>query len=160
MRDAQIRKLTRAAVIGALYAGVTLLAAPISFGPLQCRVSEALCVLPWFFPEASWGLFAGCLLSNLLGGAGALDVIFGSLTTLLAGLLTARIRSRWLACLPPVALNGLIVGAVLAYTGAPGAFWAAYPLLAGQVFVGEAAAVYLLGLPLMTLIPKILPKSH
>ena len=64
----KLQKLCCAAVIGALYAAVTLLLAPISYGNLQCRVSEALCILPWFFPETAWGLFAGCLLANLLGG--------------------------------------------------------------------------------------------
>ena len=70
MKRGKLHALCRAAVIGALYAAVTLLAAPISFGNLQCRVSEALCILPWFFPETAWGLFVGCILANLLGAAG------------------------------------------------------------------------------------------
>lgn len=154
MRDGAVRKLTHAAVIAALYAAVTLLAAPISFGTLQCRVSEALCVLPWLLPEASWGLFAGCLLSNLLSGAGPLDVVFGSLATLLAALLTRRCPRKWLAGLPPVLLNALIVGAVLAYSTVPERPLPAFLLFSGQIALGEAAAVYLLGLPLLSFFAK------
>ena len=107
MTDTRLQKLCRAAVIGALYAAVTLLLAPISYGNLQCRVSEALCILPWFFPETSWGLFVGCLLANLLGGNGPLDIIFGSLATLIACLITARVKARGLALLPPVVVNAV-----------------------------------------------------
>ena len=83
------RKLTAAAVTGAAYAALTMLLAPISYGAIQCRVSEVLCILPFFIPCTAWGLFAGCAIANLLSAAGILDVIFGSLATLLAALCTA-----------------------------------------------------------------------
>ncbi len=153
--DARLRKLCRAAVVGALYAAVTLLLAPISYGNLQCRISEALCILPWFFPETSWGLFVGCLLANLLGGNGPLDIIFGSLATLIACLITARIRLRGLALLPPVIVNGVMVGAMLAYVITPDSFWASYPVFAAEVAVGEAVAMYVLGLPLSFVLERI-----
>ena len=93
-------------------------------GVVQCRFSEALCVLPFFFPETVWGLFAGCLITNILSPYGLLDLIVGSLATLIAALLTARCRKKWLAPLPPVVLNTLLVGAVIAYeeTGLTAAF--------------------------------------
>ena len=155
MNDSRIKKLCRAAVIGALYAAVTLLLAPISYGSLQCRVSEALCILPWFFPETTWGLFIGCLLANLLGGNGPLDVVFGSLATLFACLITARVKPRGLALLPPVVVNAVMVGAMLAYVISPDSFWSAYPVFALEVAAGELVAMYVLGLPLSYLLERI-----
>jgi uncharacterized membrane protein len=111
-----LKFLIRAAVIAALYAAVTLLLAPISYGPLQFRVSEALTLLPMLTPAAIPGLFVGCLAANLLGGATALDIVFGSLATLGAAILTRRLREKPLiAALPPVLVNAFVVGAVLAY---------------------------------------------
>ena len=86
-----IKKIVQGALIGALYAALTLVAAPISFGLMQVRISEALCILPFFTPAAVPGLFVGCVVANLLGGAALYDVIFGSLATLLAAVFT-----RWL----------------------------------------------------------------
>ena len=74
-------KLIIPAVVGALYAALTMLLAPISYGNLQFRISEALCVLPVFFPYTSVGLFLGCALANMISAAGILDVVFGSLAT-------------------------------------------------------------------------------
>lgn len=150
-----IRKVNRAAVIAAAYAAVTLAAAPVSFGPMQLRLSEALCVLPWFFPESAWGLFVGCVLANLIGGGGIADIVFGSAATLIAALATSKIKNRWLACLQPVIFNSVIVGAVLA-VAANGGFW----VCAGGVFVGEALVMYLLGLPLTYLLPKLSVFKH
>lgn len=139
-----LRFALRAGVVAALYAALTLLLAPISYGPLQLRVAEALTLLPILTPAAIPGLFVGCLAANLLGGATALDVAFGSLATLAAAILTRRFRERPLvAALPPVAVNAFVVGAVLAYAyNLP--FW----LTALQVGAGQLGACYLLGLPL------------
>lgn len=155
MKKPQLHRLTRAAAVGALYAAVTLLTAPISFGAIQCRVSEALTLLPWLFPETGWGLFIGCLIANIVGSASPLDIVFGSLATLLAALLTARIRPKALAALPPVLVNAVMVGAALSYAASPEAFWLSFPLIAAEIAVGEAAAVYALGLPLIALLEKI-----
>lgn len=146
------RFLTQAAIIAALYAALTLLLQPISGfqGNFQLRVSEALTLLPVFTPAAVPGLFVGCLIANLLGGATVLDVIFGSLATLLAALLTRRLRfNRFLAALPPVVMNMLIVGAVLAYS-------LHLPLLPsmGWVALGQLIACYALGLPLVWALAK------
>ncbi len=150
-----LEKLTRAAIIGAAYAALTIVAAPVSYGPLQFRVSEALCVMPWFFPESIWGLTVGCVIANLVGGNGPLDVVFGSLATLMAAFATSKAKSRFLACLPPAIFNGFIIGAVLAWVLSRDMFWTAFITYGAQVFVGEIAVMYALGLPLMTFLPKI-----
>ena len=72
------RSITAAAIVGAAYAALTMLLAPISYGAIQVRVSEALCILPYFLPCTAWGLFAGCAIANVLTG-NIFDIIFGSL---------------------------------------------------------------------------------
>lgn len=161
-------KLAFAAVVGALYAILTMVLAPISYGPLQFRISEALCVLSYFTPAAAWGLFIGCAIANTLSAAGLPDVIFGSLATLIACLgmsavgkyMKDSLKSRLLACFLPVIVNAVIVGAMLtyAYIGLsplehPGAF----AVCAGEVALGELPVMYLFGLPLMSWLPKYLP---
>lgn len=138
------------AVIGAIYAVLTVFLAPISYGAIQFRVSEALTVIPYLFPPATWGLFIGCLIANLFSPAVTIaDIVFGSLATLLAGYLTSRIKNKWFAPLPPVVINAVVVGLVLAYTTAPDAVTAAFPTIALSVAIGEFGACYALGLPLL-----------
>ena len=152
-------KLIIPAVVGALYAALTMLLAPISYGNLQFRISEALCVLPVFFPYTSVGLFLGCALANMISAAGILDVVFGSLATLCAGLCAAAMPSvtmRVLACLSPVVWNGVVIGAVLAWSFARDAFWQSFLLFGAEVALGEAGVLFLLGMPLISLIPRIL----
>ena len=154
-----VRKIAYAAVVGAAYAALTMLMAPISYGPLQIRLSEALCILPYFFPSTAWGLFVGCAVANLLSTAGILDVVFGSLATLGACLVTAwlgrRNGSKILACLPPVVFNGVIIGAVLSWMFASrDAFWESMLLFGLEVAGGEVIALYAVGLPLLYLLPR------
>lgn len=143
------RKLAKGALIGALYVLLTIAFAPVSFGLVQLRVSEALTVLPYFTSAAVPGLFVGCLLSNLVMGAPVYDVAFGSLATLLAALLTRalakRAASRWLAPAPPIIMNGLIVGAVLSFGYELGGYW----ICVAAVAAGEAVAAYALGMPIL-----------
>ena len=87
------RNLAFAAVVGAAYCALTLLLAPISFGAVQFRVSEALCILPAFLPGSAWGLWLGCALANFFGGYGVPDIVFGALATLGSSLCAAR-RAR------------------------------------------------------------------
>ena len=109
-----VRYLTKAAVVAALYAALTLAFQPISFGQVQFRIAEALTALPLLMPEAIPGLFVGCLIANLFGGGVLLDVILGSLATLTAALFTRKLRSKPPAALAmPVLLNGLVVGPVV-----------------------------------------------
>ncbi len=158
------RSLCIGAAIAGLYAALTLLLAPISYGNLQCRVSEALTLLPVVFPEAIPGLTVGCLIANLIGSSTPWDIVFGTLATLLAALLTWATRhTRWtrlrlpiLSAVWPVAVNALIVGTVLSLT-------LHLPLLMTmlEVGVGEAAALCL-GLLLFPAMERVerLPFMH
>ena len=125
MHKMTVRQLTTAAIVGALYAALTLLSSAfgIAYGPVQFRISEALCVLPFLFPETAWGLFVGCWVSNLISPYGALDMVVGSLATLIAALWTAKCRRKWLAPLPPVVCNAVLVGAVRCWHGSRVALW-------------------------------------
>ena len=144
------RRLAAAGLIAAIYAAATLILPIPQYMGIQFRVAEAMTLLPFLFPEAIPGLAVGCFLANLLGSPIMLDWIFGTLATLLAALWTRRMPNLWLAALPPVLCNMVIVGAEIAWfevqSGA--AFWPVYGLSALTVGLGEAAACYLLGVPL------------
>lgn len=144
------QQLTFGALTAAMYVALTGLFAPISFSAVQFRVSEAMTLLPVLSGAAVPGLFAGCMMSNLLFGAPWQDVVFGSLATLLAALCTRRFKhDLWLAALMPVAFNGVIVGLTLsAMYGLP--LWATM----GTVALGEAAVCYVLGVPLVRLMQQ------
>lgn len=158
MKKLTTRQIALAAVTGALYVVLSYLASlmNLAYGPIQFRFSEALTVLPFLSPVTAWGLFVGCVISNILSPYGVLDLIVGSAATLIAGLATARCRNRWLAPLPPVICNGLLVGAMLAYyeAGLSGAFWGAFAYNAATVSLGELAVCYVLGLPLLAALER------
>ena len=161
--DKRTYKIVTAAVVGAVYAALTIALMPISFGMIQFRISEVLCILPFFMPCTAWGLFIGCALANLISG-NIIDVIFGSLATLFAALAAAyigkrrrRISGELLACLMPVLFNGVIVGAVITagYNGMSifgnlGIF----AMNCGFVALGEAGVLFAIGYPLMRQLPK------
>lgn len=140
------RNLVLSAILAALYAALTLLLAPISYGEIQCRVSEAMTMLPVLLPQAIPGLAVGCLIANLIGSATPWDVIFGTLATLIAAILTYRTRNvltgkaklPLLSALWPILLNALIVGAVLSLT-----LHIPFFATALSVGIGEAVAVAL-----------------
>lgn len=159
MKNKNTQKLTLAAMVAAAYAVLSLLGAVfgITYGPIQVRFSEALCLLPFLFPETAWGLGVGCLIANLFSPYGVLDIVVGSLATLIAALITSRCRNVWLAALPPEACNMVLVGAVLAYeqAGTSAAFWPAYGLNAVTVGAGEAIACLVLGVLLVKQLPRI-----
>ena len=152
------KKLTRCALIAAIYVALTLLsnALNLAYGPIQLRFSEAMTVLPFLMPEASWGLFIGCVLSNILSPYGPLDMIVGSAATLLAALLTARCRNKWTAALPPVLCNAILIGALIAWeeAGVGNGFPPAFFYNALTVGLGEAVACYVLGIPLLGMMQK------
>lgn len=163
MKSLSLRKLTLAAVIAAVYAALTMLLPALSYSNWQFRISEALCILPFFFPYTTWGLFVGCMIANIISTVGPIDVIFGSLATLGAGLCTAAIGRggstplrRVLGCLMPVLFNGVIIGAELALIagGSEGSRLALFAVYGLEVAIGEAGVMFIIGLPLMTLLPK------
>ena len=135
--------MTHAAAVAAIYIVLTMVFQPISFGPVQFPVSEALCILPFFTPAAVPGLFVGCLLSNLFCGAAALDVIFGSLATLIGAVGSYLLRhNRWAVCVPPIMANTIIIPWVLRY-----AYGSAdlIPVAMVTVGAGEILAIGVLG---------------
>ena len=158
MKKLSTKQLTFAALVGALYVVLSYLSDifGLSFGTFQLRFSEALTVLPFLCPASAWGLFAGCVLFNLLSPYGIPDLIFGSLATLVAGLLTARCKNKWLGPLPPLLCNGVVVGALLAYyqTGFTAAFPAAFAFQGFFVALGELAACFGLGMPLLAVLTR------
>lgn len=157
MRNSTTKDLTLAAVVAALYAALTLALPGPSYGYVQLRVAEALTVLPFLFPAAAPGLMVGCLAANLLSPYGAADVVCGTAATALAAFLTMKMPNKWLAPLPPVLCNGILVGGMLAWYGAgfgPG-FWPMFALSGPGVALGELAACYVLGGILLRVLPRV-----
>lgn len=152
-----VKYLVQGAVIAAMYIALTLLLKPISYGQLQVRVAEALTILPFFTPAAVPGLFIGCLLANVFGGLGLLDIIFGSIATLIAAYLTSKIKIKWLAPLPSVIVNAIIVGWVISEVYA-----LPYLITALFILVGQFIACYGIGYPLLLLLKqtKIFDKEN
>ena len=144
MQGKKTRLMTESALIAAVYVALVLLFKPISFGAIQFRIAEARCVLTFFSLSAVPGLAIGCLLGNFFSGAAMPDVIFGTFATLLAAILSYKLRtvSKWLVCLPPILANAIIVPFVLqyAYGVTDGYFF-----LFATVGLGEILAVGVLG---------------
>ena len=142
-RNKSVYFMTHAAVIAAIYIVLTMLLAPISFGPIQFRISEALCILPYFTPAAVPGVFIGCFLSNILGGAEMLDIIFGSLATLIGALGSYYLRKhKRLVCIPPIVSNTIMIPWILRYAyGLPDLI----PQMMLTVGIGEILAIGVLG---------------
>lgn len=157
--------MTRAAIVAALYAAITLLVYPLSFGYLQIRFSEALTILPFYMPEAVPGLFIGCIIANMFSpNIVILDVIFGSFATLLAAVLTYSCRhlgksGKWLAPLPPVITNAVIIGLVIALSttsiGESAPFHVTFLFNALTVGLGQLISCYGLGIPLSFFMDKV-----
>ncbi len=150
--------LARCSLIAAAYAVLTLAFPAMSYGPVQVRISEALCILPFFMGEAVWGLTAGCFIANLIGVSIGVtlpwDILVGTLATFLAVVITRKIRMKWLLPLPTVISNAVLVGAMLTYVILPEAeaipLW--YNIL--TVGAGEVIACYGLGMPLFAVMKK------
>lgn len=148
------KRIAICGVIAAVYAAVTISTAAFSYGPIQFRISEALCVLPFFLPYTTFGLFAGCLIANIFSTVSALDIIIGSAATLIGCLWTSKVKNPYLAPLPTVICNWIMVGAMLAYVYTPDAFIQGFITMGAEVAVGEAAVMGLLGLPLTFYLDK------
>lgn len=139
----QIQMVAHGAMIAAIYVVLTMLFAPFSFRAIQVRVAEALTILPLFTPAAIPGLFVGCILANILGGAIIWDVIFGSLATLIGAVVGRMLRkNRWLVPIPAIVSNTVIVPLVLRY-----GYGENLPILLMAVYVavGEIISCYVLG---------------
>lgn len=132
-------------ILAGLYLSLTLMLAPISYGTIQLRLAECLCILPALFPYSSWGLFVGCLLSNLLYPAiGIYDIIFGSLTTLLAALITSKLKNVWIAPIPPIVLNAFVLPLIWLLSGGETVYW----INVLSIFISQTIVLYAAGVPL------------
>ncbi len=144
-RKNKIQGISISAIIASSYIVLTLFSSAVglSGGAVQIRLSEALTVLPVFTPYAIPGLFAGCLVSNILTGCAVWDVIFGSITTLLAAALTYTLKKYNILCLiPPIVLNSIIIPIILIEVySANGAFWC----FSLTVFIGQFISCGILG---------------
>lgn len=145
--------LVQAAMIAALYIVLTFIANALGLASqaIQVRFSEALTILPYFTPAAIPGLFAGCLLSNILTGCALPDIIFGSLATLIGALLTRKLRKhKWMAPVPPIVANAIIVPLVLLYAYGVKPLWLSFI----TVTAGEIISCGVLGMLLLFALQK------
>lgn len=150
-----VKRLVKTAIIAALYAVITLVLAPISYGPIQFRVSEIMVLLAFFDPFYIVGLTLGCFIANILGPNGLADIIFGTVATFIsvyAVSITERFvkskkTSLIIASLWPTIFNGVIIGWMLNYIYQ-------FPLVLsiGEVAIGEFVVVTIVGVPIVRLL--------
>ena len=157
------KRLVRGAIIAGLYLVLTLIFAPISFKAFQVRISESLTLLPFLTIDAIWGLFIGCFIANFFSPFGFIDVIFGSLLTLLAAYLTYLTRKTkkiYLAPIPPIFINGFGVSFYLTMLSNQNLNFKnfnfkLYLSISLSIIIGEAISTYLIGLPLIIYLSKL-----
>lgn len=145
--------ITQAAIIAALYTVLVLIFSFSSFGPVQFRIAEALTILPYFTPAAIPGVTIGCFLSAVITGADALDMIFGSLATLIAAVLSYQLRNKkYMVPIPPIIANAIVVPFVLRY-----AYGEAQPicLMMLSVGAGQIVSAGILGTLLLMALDKV-----
>lgn len=162
MRKTRLLRVTRAAVIAAMYVVLTFLSSVfgLAYGSVQFRLSEVLTILPLFTADAIPGLAVGCLLANIQSSLGAVDMIFGTGATLIAAILTRALRGVKIRSLPllsmsmPVLINAVVVAVELSFfiPDAAGASGLLFSFL--TVGGGEAAVCYILGIPFYFCISK------
>lgn len=152
MKNKRILYLTQAAIVAAIYVVLTLFSKPLSFGFVEVRLSEALCVLPFLMPSSVWGLFAGCFIANIFSGS-IFDIVFGSLATLIGAYIASKIKIKWLCPLPTVLSNAIIIPLVIMNYSK---IWSlsAYFIAAGGVLASEIVSVYVVGMVLLLALEK------
>lgn len=146
------RYITTAGIIAAIYIVLCIALRPISFGAVQFRIAESLCILPYFTSAAVPGLAVGCFLANILGGADLFDIIFGTLATLIGAAGSYYLRKRkYLVSLPPILANTIILPFVFRFAyGEASPFW----ILAGTIGLGEVVSAGILGTLLLLMLEK------
>lgn len=162
-----IKNITKISMIAGIYAAITFATFFISFGAVQYRVSESLTVLPLFSALAIPGLTLGCVVANLIGvfmgvnPVGFIDAIFGSVATLIAGILTYQVGKSsnkfvryLLAPLPPVMINALVIGFEISYFFVGSISLEIFLFNTISVFIGQAVICYGIGIPLMIALEK------
>ena len=143
MKNNLTKRITRTAIIAAIYAACTFAIAPFAYGNIQFRISEVLVLLALFDPLYISGLTLGCLIANMLGPNGLMDIIFGTLATLIGAIFSRMLRKhKYLVCVPPILSNALIIPWVLKFAyGAEDLV----PFMMLTVGIGEVLAVGVLG---------------
>lgn len=162
----KLREFTIVAMIAAIYAVTSIALAPISYGPIQVRVSEALTLLPLIYPPSIIGVTLGCFVTNLVGAMtgmnilGFVDVFVGTLATFMAAWCTYKLRNVQVKGLPllsasmPVIFNAVFIGLELAIAFYPATLMVGFITSAFQVGLGELIACFVLGIPLINLLKK------
>ena len=152
VKTPQTKFWIQAALIAAIYATLTIVLGSFGYGPIQFRIAEALTILPALTPAGIPGLFVGCMVANILGPYGMLDMVLGGGATLIAAILSYKLRKRpLLVPLPPVLVNAVVIGCMLYY-----AYGVPMSLLAcmATVGVGQLVSCYVLGYPLLKILSK------
>ena len=166
MKKLTTRQIALNGVVAGLYAAITILTASFAYGNIQFRIADSLCVLVVLEPSLTIGLTLGCLISNIFSTVSALDIVIGTAGTLLGCLLAAKVKQDWLIPVPVILANAVLVGAMLAYVLTPDALVQGFFLNGGEVLLGEAVVLYLLGVPLLLffrrsgLMEKLLRGAH
>ena len=169
MKKLNTRQIALNGIVAGLYAAITILTASFAYGNIQFRISEALMMLLLFEPSLTVGLTLGCLIANIFStvSISVLDMVVGTSATLLACLLTTRIKKPWLAPLPTILVNAVMVGAMLSCLYMPTErFLYGLTMFGAQVGFGEAVVLYVLGVPLYyamkktNFIEKLLHPKH
>lgn len=149
------RYLAKSSLLAAVYVVLTIILGDFSYGPIQFRIAEALVLLPLVEPAAIMGVTVGCVIANIFGGYGPIDIFGGSAVTLVAAYLTSKMPNKILGAVPPIVLNGLIVSIwVSKFSGLP------YLLVSANIVLGETIAVGVLGILLVSLYSKYVKTSR
>jgi uncharacterized membrane protein len=150
-------RIVRTGLIAAIYAVITIAIAPLGYGPIQFRISEVLVLLAFIDPVYTIGLTIGCLVANIFGGVGILDIVFGTLATFISckgieltrKLIKKDTLSLIVASLWPVVINGVIIGLVLTYSaGIP------FYIIAAQISLSEFIIVTIIGVPIFNVLKE------
>ena len=161
MKKLTTRQIALNGVVAGLYAAITILTASFAYGNIQFRIADSLCVLVVLEPSLTVGLTLGCLISNIFSTVSALDIVIGTAGTLLGCLLAARVKRDWLVPVPVILANAVLVGVLT-----PDALVQGFFINGGEVLLGEAVVLYLLGVPLLLffrrsgLMEKLLHGAH
>lgn len=145
--------LAKSSLLAAIYVVLTIILGDFSYGPIQFRIAEALVLLPLVEPSAIMGVTVGCMIANIFGGYGPIDIFGGSAVTFMAAYITSKMPNKILGSIPPIVLNALIVSIwVSKFSGLP------YAAIAVNIALGEIAAVGILGVLLVSVYEKYVKK--
>ncbi|MBO5313059.1 MAG: QueT transporter family protein [Clostridia bacterium] len=156
MKKSRIKYLTEASLVASMYLALSWVSNSVGLagGAVQLRLSEALCILPFFMPSSVVGLFIGCILTNITTSAAIWDIVFGSLATLIGAFFASKIKCKWLVPLPTVISNAIIVPIVILFCYTDTVTLGSYGLIAVGVVAGEVLSAYALGMVLLLALEK------